>query len=415
VEVALKAPAYFMLERPDADVIKRSSHVILGVPVDAITREQAVEHIFNLVEIYPSDRRPRLVCTVGAGFFSRAMGRAPHPELPSILRGADLVLAADQTLVRMIGYLGPALVEPAAGEDFLSGLAGEAAKRGKSLYILGGTPGAAQKAATALHGLFPGLSAQGADAPADAPEKEEELVEKINSASPDLLLIALGSPGQELFFGRNRHRLKVPVTVCVGDEPGFPADPASCTALERLIRTLGTPWRIWKHRILYPARLGWQVWPSALLYQYTKRTVLHAFLKKCKSGVSYKYMTRGSEQVLLFTMPGSVDVEAVPRLASIMPQRPSAHLILNVGDVAFIDSAGLGLFLSTVSLWEGSGRTVLITGITPYGKKVIATSGLSDFLDHRLCTSLDDALARLDACAGETARKTRETLIKTIL
>jgi N-acetylglucosaminyldiphosphoundecaprenol N-acetyl-beta-D-mannosaminyltransferase len=315
-------------------------------------------------------------------------------------------------VARASRYLGPALKDPVSVDGFLRMLAATAALGGRSLYCLGGTPGAAEGTAAILREENPGLTVAGCGSALvhvegsrleEAPEADEEIIGKINRASPHVLLMALGSPGQELFFERNRHRLKVPVTISIGGPYGRPAGlipGAPGSGLERLFRPFQASGRFLKHYLHDLPKTMSQLWPSIILYQYARRVAPHAYLKRCKSKVSYKYMTRGREQLLLLTMPGSVDAEAVPRLASLIPRRPSAHLIMDVADVDFIDSAGLGLLLSAWNLWEESGREMYITCASPYAKKVLSSNRLDDLFAGKLFASLEDALAHLDSHAG---------------
>jgi len=401
--------------------MKRTAAAILGVPVDAFTREETIAYIFHLVQCCRTDQTPRLVCTLNKASLADTLAWSPgqtrHPELLSILQGADLVTTDDTHLVWASRHLGPALKEPVAGADLVNGLAGEAARRGLSLYLMGGAEGALLEGASLLRERFPGLIIAGCDSPvvhvegallADSPEADGEILEKINSASPDLILASFGSPGQELFFGRNRHRLKAPVTVCIGGTLDFaaravPHAPGQMRPgfLPWLLRFARYPGRLVNRRLPDLVKCAAQIWPSILAYEYAKRVAPHPYLKRCKSGVSYKYMTRGRTQVLHLTMPGSVDAGAVPRLASLIPKHPTAHLLLDVKDVAFIDSAGLGLLLNVLNLWGRSRHEVLVIGVTPYARKVITRNRLSDLFAGRLHDTLDDALDRLDARAGK--------------
>jgi N-acetylglucosaminyldiphosphoundecaprenol N-acetyl-beta-D-mannosaminyltransferase len=403
--------------------MKRSTTVILGVPVDALTMDEALERVFHLVETYRIDHVPRLVCTVNTDFLANTMSwslnMVRHPELLSILRGADLVTADGMPLVWASRYLGPGLKERVTGADLVPLLAREAALGGRSLYFLGGAPGTAEQAAQILKDRNPGLTVAGCDSPvvhvagpelAAAPEKDGEIVERINRSAPDILFVAFGSPKQELFFERNRHRLRVPVTIGVGGTFEFITGSVrrapgwmQSSGLEWLFRFTQDPGRLGKRYLNDLVKLGTQIWPSIFRYQYARQVAPHAFLKKLKSKVSYKYMTRGSEQVLLLTLPGTVDAEAVPRLALLMPARPTAHLVLDVSDVAYIDSAGLGLLLGAMGIWTRCGREVVISGATPYARQVLTANRLMDLFGGRIFDTLEEALACLGAHAGTPA------------
>jgi len=70
--------------------------VILGVPVDNLTMDEAMARIFSMVDAYASDGRPRQIATVNVDFLVNAnawLGRhIRHPELIAIIIVTALVL-----------------------------------------------------------------------------------------------------------------------------------------------------------------------------------------------------------------------------------------------------------------------------------------------------------------------------------
>ncbi|GAB4518254.1 MAG: WecB/TagA/CpsF family glycosyltransferase [Roseibium sp.] len=79
----------------------------------------------------------------------------------------------------------------------------------------------------------------------------------INAAEPDLLLVAMGNPRQEVFIVRNRARLDVPVAIGVGALFDFmsgavvraPA-PVRAAGLEWLFRLLQEPRRLFRRYVI---------------------------------------------------------------------------------------------------------------------------------------------------------------------
>lgn len=83
-----------------------------------------------------------------------------------------------------------------------------------SVYLLGAKPGVAEMAQSNLFAQFPGLRFNGTcdgyfsdDAP---------IIEKINAAAPDLLLVCLGAPKQELWMHKNAALLNVGLMAGLG-------------------------------------------------------------------------------------------------------------------------------------------------------------------------------------------------------
>jgi N-acetylglucosaminyldiphosphoundecaprenol N-acetyl-beta-D-mannosaminyltransferase len=70
-----------------------------------------------------------------------------------------------------------------------------------------------------LRRRFPGINIVGGYSPPFRPmshEEEEQLIDQINSARPDVLWVGIGVPKQEKWMARMRHRLDVPVICAVG-------------------------------------------------------------------------------------------------------------------------------------------------------------------------------------------------------
>lgn len=196
--------------------------VILGVPVDNLDMALTVDSVISMVDQYAVDKKARLVATANVDFIVNA-NRKEEPDtkdsLRSILRKADLVTADGMPLVWLSQLLGTPLSERVTGADLVPELAKRAAEEGKSIYLLGGKDGSARATAKILQSRHPTLKIAGFSAPKiDLDDEIENIIEiaRINTAQPDILLIALGNPKQEFWFERYRDLLKVAVSIGVG-------------------------------------------------------------------------------------------------------------------------------------------------------------------------------------------------------
>jgi N-acetylglucosaminyldiphosphoundecaprenol N-acetyl-beta-D-mannosaminyltransferase len=183
---------------------------ILGVRVDCVDMEGAVDAIEGLVcEGGPT----RLVATVNPEFVMRARDDQRFGEA---LESAELCVADGIGVVWAMRRLGCPQYERVSGSDLVPRLAAVCAKRGWRPFLLGSRPGVAAEAARRLEADNPGLVVAGTHAGSPRPEDDEETLGRIAAARPDLLLVAYGSPNQELWIARNRQRLGVPVAMGVG-------------------------------------------------------------------------------------------------------------------------------------------------------------------------------------------------------
>lgn len=148
----------------------------------------------------------------------------PNPEIVMLARedktlseavnSASLVLPDGIGIVKGAKILGTPLRQKLPGIDFAQELFREMAKSGKSLFLLGAKPGVAEKAADNLRTSFDGLKIVGTN---DGYFKDNApIIEKINAVSPDLLLVCLGAPKQELWMQENAPLLKVGLMAGLG-------------------------------------------------------------------------------------------------------------------------------------------------------------------------------------------------------
>jgi N-acetylglucosaminyldiphosphoundecaprenol N-acetyl-beta-D-mannosaminyltransferase len=138
---------------------------------------------------------------------------------------ASLSLADGMPLVWASRLLGRPVPEKVSGSDLVLPLLERAAARGWRVYFLGGAEGVAAKARDRLHEQLPALQVVGVDAPridVDASrEARHAVLGPIVAARPDIVLVALGAPKQEIWIDRTRDALRPAVLLGVGASLDF--------------------------------------------------------------------------------------------------------------------------------------------------------------------------------------------------
>ncbi len=167
---------------------------LLGVPVDAVTLAQAAERIVGDAKMGVGG----WVITPNLDILRRVVRQPTFRRMYDL---STLRLADGMPLVWASKVRGTPLPERVAGSDLIFALAAKAAERGASLFLLGGNPGAAEQTASVLRERYPGLVIAGTLCPPMGFEKDPEefarIVSAVQAASPELVLVALGSPKQE--------------------------------------------------------------------------------------------------------------------------------------------------------------------------------------------------------------------------
>ena len=213
---------------------------ILGVAFDALTLGEAEE------------RADALLCSGAGGYIVTA-----NPEIvlrcredaayAAAVNGAELVLAdgvGDLCAARILGTPLPGRV---AGSDLVPRLLARLAERGGSVFLYGARPGVAERAGESLQSACPGLRIAGTEN--GYISDETALLEALEREKPDLLLLGLGAPRQELWMAENRQRTPAVMIgvgglldVFAGDIPRAP-ETWQRLGLEWLYRLLREPRR----------------------------------------------------------------------------------------------------------------------------------------------------------------------------
>lgn len=123
------------------------------------------------------------------------------PGSAALYKCADLIVADGKPIAWACRILGSPLPERVSGSSLIWRLSGAAAGKGKSVYLLGGRPGTADKAASRLKARFADLRVAGILCPEmtfeDTPGRVASILTSVSDARPDIVYVALGSPKQE--------------------------------------------------------------------------------------------------------------------------------------------------------------------------------------------------------------------------
>jgi N-acetylglucosaminyldiphosphoundecaprenol N-acetyl-beta-D-mannosaminyltransferase len=227
---------------------------VLGVGVDPLTVEDLHAEIGRLVR----GGRGGLVLNVNAHCLNLCY---EDPALRGFFNGAEVVFcdgAGVMLAVRVLGGRIPARITYA---DWTWRLAAFAASEGFSLFFLGARPGVAQVAAEKLKERHPDLKIAGVrhgyfDHSAGSPQSEK-VVDDINAAAPDILLVGLGMPLQERWLMENRERIDAGAVLTGGAVFDYVSGRLSRgprfltrNGFEWLARLLAEPRRLWRRYLL---------------------------------------------------------------------------------------------------------------------------------------------------------------------
>lgn len=224
-----------------AGVVVRRVHV-LGVPIVDMTTNDAVDLVLNRID--KPGRDSTTIFFANAHTLNLAFSDANFHQA---LRDASFVFG-DGTGVRWASKMqGHPLKENVNGTDFTPQLLSTARGKARSYFMLGADEQTIDVAADAAQTRFPTWDlvghhhgfVQSADA-------TDAVIDQINDASPDVLLVGMGNPIQELWIRRNRSRINAPV--CIGVGGLFDFWSGSVSRAPHWLRAVGHEWlwRLWQ-------------------------------------------------------------------------------------------------------------------------------------------------------------------------
>lgn len=180
--------------------------------IDAVTFDQALEAIAGLVQRGQGGSvfTPNVDHVVLAEE-NDAFGAAYAETSISVADGQPVVWASK--------LLGTPVPEKISGSDLIEPVLKMAGRSGWRVYLLGGAPGVAAEAGERARRDF-GVDVVGTSSPYvrldGSPGDLDQGAPEISPVRPDLVLVALGSPKQEIWIQHNLGRLRPAVVMGVG-------------------------------------------------------------------------------------------------------------------------------------------------------------------------------------------------------
>jgi len=192
---------------------------------------------------------------------------ATDPEFAVLCAGATLCMADGMPVIWASRWQRTPLPERVAGSDLISSVADAAQQYGLSLFLLGGSPGIADRAAVNLRRTFPRLRLAGIYVPPFGFESDlretERIVEVVRAAQPNLVFVALSKGKQERLVDVLRR--KMPNSWFLGIGAGLSFASGDIRRAPLWMRRAGLEWM---HRLIQE--------PRRLAGRYLVRDLPHA-------------------------------------------------------------------------------------------------------------------------------------------
>jgi N-acetylglucosaminyldiphosphoundecaprenol N-acetyl-beta-D-mannosaminyltransferase len=225
----------------------------MGMPIDGLTRDEAVERVFEGL----ADGRGGAVLTPNIEIMRRYRR---SPTLQQVFEATELLVPDGTPLVWASRLQGTPVPRRVTGTDMLWALSAAAAERGAAVFLAGGHPGVARRAADQIALAYPALQVAAHPCyirPGPVADQIEDLARTLRAASPDL--VYLGLPFASQVRGITVLRAQLPKTWFVGVGSSFDFVNGDRPRAPEWLQRLGLEWA---HRVVHEPR----VWRRYLVH-----------------------------------------------------------------------------------------------------------------------------------------------------
>lgn len=227
---------------------------VLGLPVHLLS------HYTDWLLEQIQQRQGVHVVTLNA---EMAMQAEQNPALAEVIRKAEMVIPDGAGVVLSLRLRG-LQVQRCPGIELAESLLRRTPSLGKcSVFFYGAAPEVIQTAALSWQQRVPDLSIVGVQHGYLAPEEQPQLRQRLKQLQPQIILVGLGVPRQELWIAEHRHLCPQAVWIGVGGSFDIWAGNKTRAPrwlrnnnLEWVYRLYQEPWR-WKRMLALP-QFAWR-------------------------------------------------------------------------------------------------------------------------------------------------------------
>jgi anti-sigma B factor antagonist len=383
--------------------------VILGIPVDNPGTDQAVDLVFFMAEDYEKDGRPRLALLLNTNTLTALHAHKKklsdkNKEIINVFRQSDLMIPVGRLIAVAARIVGTRL-KPTLGEAlWLSKFLILADRKEKKLFLAGTNSGAISEAAEQLRTSFPGIGVASSDIYETKADLSDPLLEQINKTAPDFLLIDMQDSEAAGWLASNRHRIYVPVALGING-----TRPLTAATGRKKTKILSKPFMAgsgsWKQLITTPLAFGFTILPLAIYQQYRHIARRISHQRQALSSVKTS-LSRSDQGTILkiIALPDPLDASVVGEIKDEIKQmiRQGPKIVIDLSNVYFMDSSGLGLLLALWRIAGAGNRKIFLVGIQPPIYRFFKLSRTLDFFENSMLPNIDEVTALLSSRSGQS-------------
>ncbi len=206
---------------------------IHGVQVDNVTMDEALDRVMEMLK----EKKAHKIYTPNSEIIMQAQRDV---ALKQLLNEADLLVADGAGVVLASRILGRKVKQKVSGVDLIRRIFMNTDRRATSFFIFGGKPGVAEQASINILSEFPRANISGFRNGYFNDSDIPGIINQINAAKAEILLVGLGAPKQEHWIHEHVHELNCKVIMGIGGSIDVFAGTASLAP--EFMRKTGFEW-----------------------------------------------------------------------------------------------------------------------------------------------------------------------------
>lgn len=246
---------------------------ILGVPINAVTLDQALD---NIEEVIDQGKRIH----IGVVNAAKIVNMHRDTSLRDDVLASDMIFADGMAVIWASKVLRRPLPERVTGIDLMYGLLQRGHRKQYRVFCLGATEEVSAEVERQIQEKYPHVVIAGRRNGYYSNEEEADVAQSIADAKADILFVAITSPKKEQFMARWNDLMKVKVVHGVGGSFDVMAGKVQRApevwqkyGMEWLYRVKQEPRRLWKRYLVTNTLFMWLVLKARLGFGRTYKAL----------------------------------------------------------------------------------------------------------------------------------------------
>lgn len=269
---------------------------VLGIDVDAIDMERALEHVSALLQ----STRKGYICAAGVHGIMEAQR---SEEVFHAYAGSEMTIPDGMPLVWVGHFQGHTSMQRVTGPDLMREIFRREEFNNVTHFFYGGQPGIAEELKKTLKKQFPWSKIVGTYTPPFrdlSRVEQEEFTKNIRKLKPDIIWVGISCPRQELFMARTLADLDTKLMFGVGAAFDYHtgrirdcAEWIKRAGLQWLHRLAQDPRRLWRRYLRNNPAFLWQI--TWQLFGLRKYPIRHRKLEEIAEPMNQRNMKNTKE------------------------------------------------------------------------------------------------------------------------